>query len=60
MVDDMSDKDLVIAMFLSVVVGVFAAFILMNKSWESTLIDRRLAIYCPVDGHFAFKGECEK
>jgi hypothetical protein len=33
----------------------------MTKAvWRMDLVARDLAQYCPVDGAFAFKGECEK
>jgi hypothetical protein len=30
-----------------------------NKRWQSDLINRNMAHYCPCTGEWAFKGECE-
>lgn len=31
-----------------------------RNEWQSDLISRGFAIYCPDDGAFAFKGECNE
>ena len=31
-----------------------------RTAWRMDLVSRDLAQYCPEDGSFAFKGECDK
>ena len=31
-----------------------------RSAWQDDMIARDLAIYCPENGHFAFKGECKE
>ena len=33
---------------------------ILSSSYESDLINRGYALYCPTNGEFAFKGECNK
>jgi hypothetical protein len=39
----------------------FAGFVVGNHTdnlWKERLTDRGLALYCPLDGQWAWKGEC--
>jgi hypothetical protein len=38
---------------------VAAVFFTPNSIWKNEAIDRGYALYCPVDGVFAWKGECK-
>lgn len=40
----------IIAFFLGAIAGLERG----DADWEKVMIDRELAIYCPLDGHFAF------
>jgi len=55
--------DRLISGFLAGVVGfslgVWAGGSGASASFEAELVERGLAIHCPSDGAFAFKGECE-
>lgn len=31
----------------------------VNRQWEKDLVQRGYAQYCPLDGEFAWNGECE-
>jgi hypothetical protein len=46
-------------LLMGFIAGVMLATIFLNSTWESDLIDRGLAIYCPLDGQFAFVGGCK-
>ena len=52
------------AFFLGCIVGaavaVFFTIHILNGDWHVDLINRGYAIYCPDDGGFAYKGECDK
>ena len=45
---------------IGLVVGMFAGGGIMNSDWRKATIDRNLAQYCPADGAWAWKGECDK
>lgn len=53
--------------FYSILIGIFIGIVLIwllmeplvEKEWQKELIERDLGLYCPVDGKWAFKGECE-
>lgn len=36
-----------------------AAFVESRSTYNTDLIERGLALYCPHDGRFAFPGECD-
>jgi hypothetical protein len=40
--------------------GVYLGFACTSWNWQSDLINRGLAQYCPDTGEWAFKGECEE
>jgi len=50
--------------FAGFVIGAIVATIftvnIINQDWHVDLINRGYAIYCPDDGEFAYKGECDK
>ena len=57
------DGDAVAAFAGMVVAMVVAGAIVYHASrsaWQNDLIARGLAIYCPENGDFAFKGECKE
>ena len=31
----------------------------VNEGWRTDTVNRGLAIYCPIDGNWAWKGECK-
>jgi len=43
-----------------IILGAISFGMSLNAAHQSNLIARDLAQYCPADGHFAFKGECDK
>ena len=48
---------------IGIICGLFigGAIIVVNReSWKEAIISHGYAMYCPTDGHFAFKGECDK
>lgn len=54
------NKTLWAVVFLSgAMVGKYFQWEHTNAKWQSDLIERNLAVYCPDDGAFAFKGECK-
>jgi hypothetical protein len=32
---------------------------MVNEGWRTDTVNRGLAIYCPIDGNWAWKGECK-
>jgi hypothetical protein len=56
----MFHDDFLIGLVLGLVVGITVIGIVSNAVWRSDLVTRGLAIYCPLDGNFAFIGECDK
>lgn len=40
--------------------GAMAGVALSASNWRSDTVERGLALYCPDNGHWAWKGECEK
>ncbi len=52
------------AFFVGCIVGAVVATIftagILTQDWHVDLINRGYAIYCPDDGEFAYKGECDK
>lgn len=54
----------VTGVLLGMVVGLastyFVGAAVTNGKWQQHLIERGLAIYCPLDGSFAFNGECDE
>jgi hypothetical protein len=45
---------------LAFLVGVLMASVVSSSVWRNNLLQRGVAIYCPLDGRFAFVGECAK
>lgn len=60
----MNSEEVAVGTFFGLLIGIIGATLLdhslLTESWEKDLIERGYAIYCPVDGVFAFKGECGK
>jgi hypothetical protein len=44
---------------LGLVFGTGFTVMFLNNEWRNDLINRGYVIYCPLDGQFAFVGECE-
>lgn len=38
---------------------IVSPFFTPNSYWEAEAIERGYALYCPLDGEFAWKGECD-
>jgi len=49
----------VICVFAGVVIGVLLTLLATTFVWHIRLIERGHAEYCPKNGEWAFKGECE-
>ncbi len=45
---------------LVLVLGIILGDYTSTTRWQSDLINRGMALYCPDTGEWAFKGECEK
>lgn len=60
----MKSEELAVGLFFGILVGILSATLIVHEVltniWEKDLIQRGYAIHCPVDGAFAFKGECGK
>jgi hypothetical protein len=55
----MDSLPMVAAMGAAFFLGFFFGGLVMVESWQSDLINRGMAQYCPDTGEWAFKGECE-
>lgn len=58
----MMDRDgsaFMAGLFLGLVSAAFAVWGATNSYWRTETVERGLALYCPDDGHWAWKGECE-
>jgi hypothetical protein len=53
-------EDFLFGMFFGLAFGIAATATINTVDWRSDLVTRGLAIYCPLDGNFAFIGECDK
>jgi len=58
--DNDSAVGFVIGMLIGAIVSGFFVGGITKHEWEASTISRGYAIYCPNDGYFAFKGECDK
>ena len=51
------------ALIMGMIVGalISALFVssIVNTAWKTATINRDLALYCPLNGNWAWKGECE-
>lgn len=50
----------VFGLAFGLVTMLFAGVSVSDSNWHRELIERGLAQYCPVDGEWAWKGECKK
>lgn len=50
---------LFVAFAIGLTVGGITAGLMVNDDWRNILSQRGLSTYCPQDGRWAFKGECE-
>ncbi len=41
------------------IMGALVFGIMVNEGWRTDTVNRGLAIYCPIDGNWAWKGECK-
>lgn len=48
----------IVTWVVAFMMGFVMGFYTREAGYESELVERGLAIYCPHDGAFAFKGEC--
>jgi hypothetical protein len=46
-----------IGFWMAIMLGVFLAT--PNNIWQKEAVGRGYALYCPNNGNFAWKGECE-
>jgi hypothetical protein len=44
--------------FIGAVVGLLIGTAVNSIGWRANILDRGLAVYCPLDGKWAWKGEC--
>lgn len=42
------------------ILGALFGALIVSEAWEETAIERGLAMYCPLDGKWAWKGECDQ
>jgi hypothetical protein len=50
-------------LFLGICFGALFAVVswgITNDAWERDAVDRGLALYCPMDGEWAWNGKCGK
>ncbi len=58
----MNSADALMFVVWTLFVALFAALLgasAAENRWEAELISRNLALYCPQDGEWAWKGECD-
>lgn len=55
------DDTLAVITFLAIVAAILIipAMVIMDNQWKMDTVNRGLALYCPNDGQWAWKGECE-
>ena len=51
---------LVLGAVLGVALGVPQGWAQADSLWRKDMVVRGYGQYCPLDGHFAFNGECSK
>jgi hypothetical protein len=52
--------EILTALFFFAAMGAIGGAGFANTSWRQDLIGRGLAMHCPLDGRFAFVGECQQ
>ena len=57
---EMPDGLKVLLWFSTFVIGFMIGLTLANAGWRAMMIERDYGLYCPQDGEFAFKGECDE
>lgn len=50
----------VFLLVVGMILGCLNVVAITQSSWRSDTVERGLAVYCPDNGHWAWKGECEK
>lgn len=58
--DEGAAGGLFLGLVVGVIIGVIFATNITNEQWHTDLINRGHAIYCPINGEFAYKGECQE
>jgi hypothetical protein len=56
----MDETLLIFAALVGLTLGVVAGGAASTALWQKDVIERGLGLYCPLDGEFAFTGECGK
>jgi hypothetical protein len=51
--------ELFVGLWLGLVVAV-VTWGVTTSNWKHDTVERGLALYCPMDGQWAWNGECEK
>lgn len=49
-----------VVFLVGIVIGCFVGGAFISDEWEHVTIGRGLALYCPDNGNWAWKGECEE
>lgn len=51
-------QSLIIGIIIGILIGSLITDTFTNHSWKQEILNRGLAAYCPLDGKWAWKGEC--
>lgn len=60
-IDNNSFGLLMTAMIIIIfIIGIIVGTVTSDDTWKTDTVNRKLAIHCPLDGNWAWNGECDK